>query len=111
MSFINFSAQNEIAGTNKGISTQLITLRIESPSCPDVTLIDLPGITRTAVGDQPIDICSQIKDLLTDNIEKENTIILCVIPCNVDIATNEALSMAKEVDPDGCRTLGEKLNQ
>ena len=97
-----------MAGTNKGISSDLITLRVESPSCPDVTLIDLPGITRCAVGDQPADICAEIKNLLTDYIEKPNTIIMCVIPCTVDIATNEALTMAKEVDPQGIRTLGKR---
>lgn len=102
----SFSAQDEIAGTNKGISSSLITLRVESPSCPDLTLIDLPGIARTPVGDQPVDICRTIKSLLTSYIQKQNTIILCVIPCNVDIATNEALTMAKEVDPEGSRTLG-----
>ena len=31
-----------------------------------------------------------------------------VVPCNVDIATTEALSMAQEVDPEGDRTIGEK---
>ena len=39
-------------------------------------------------------------------IKKENTIILAVVPANVDIATTEALKLAKEVDPDGSRTLG-----
>jgi len=33
---------------------------------------------------------------------------LVVVPCNVDIATTEALSMAQEVDPDGDRTIGKK---
>lgn len=32
-----------------------------------------------------------------------------VVPCNVDIATTEALKMAKEVDPEGTRTLGKEI--
>lgn len=38
----------------------------------------------------------------------EAAINLVVVPCNVDIATTEALSMAQEVDPDGDRTIGKK---
>lgn len=37
---------------------------------------------------------------------KQQTINLVVVPSNVDIATTEALRMAKEVDPKGERTLG-----
>lgn len=34
------------------------------------------------------------------------TIILAVIPCNVDIATQEILKLAKDADPQGVRTMG-----
>ncbi|XP_006870919.1 PREDICTED: interferon-induced GTP-binding protein Mx1 [Chrysochloris asiatica] len=99
-------AQNAIAGDGMGISRELINLEIISPNVPDLTLIDLPGITRVAVGDQPIDIGRQIKTLIKSYIQKQETINLVVVPCNVDIATTEALSMAQEVDPDGDRTIG-----
>ncbi|MBN3290961.1 MX protein, partial [Polypterus senegalus] len=99
-------AQNIIAGTASGISTELISLKIESSQVPDLTLIDLPGIARVAVGDQPSDIGEQIKSLIQTFIEKAETIILVVVPSIVDIATTEALKMAKEFDPDGQRTLG-----
>ncbi len=39
-------------------------------------------------------------------IEKQETINLVVVPCNIDIATTEALKMAQEVDPEGKRTVG-----
>lgn len=41
-------AQNVIAGEGQGISKELITLEVSSPDVPDLTLIDLPGITRVA---------------------------------------------------------------
>ncbi|ERE76847.1 interferon-induced GTP-binding protein Mx2, partial [Cricetulus griseus] len=50
------SAQNLIAGIGLGISDKLISLEVSSPNVPDLTLIDLPGITRVAVGNQPADI-------------------------------------------------------
>lgn len=53
-------AQNTIAGIGVGISHELITLEITSPEVPDLTLIDLPGIARVAVGNQPQDIGLQV---------------------------------------------------
>ncbi|NXN65188.1 MX protein, partial [Himantopus himantopus] len=99
-------AQNVVAGTRGAISAELISLEIWSPDVPDLTLIDLPGIARVAVGDQPKDIGEQIKTLLKKNIGCKETLNLVVVPCNVDIATTEALKMAQEVDPSGERTLG-----
>ncbi|XP_066226246.1 interferon-induced GTP-binding protein Mx2 [Saccopteryx leptura] len=99
-------AQNIIAGDGIGISHELINLEITSSDVPDLTLIDLPGITRVAVGNQPQDIGLQIKTLIKKYIQRQQTINLVVVPCNVDIATTEALSMAQEVDPEGDRTIG-----
>ncbi|KAM9455166.1 interferon-induced GTP-binding protein Mx3-like [Clarias gariepinus] len=99
------AAQNELAGEGVGICDELITLEIMAPDVCDLTLIDLPGIARVPVKGQPEDIGYQIKNLIGKYIEKDQTINLVVVPCNVDIATTEALKMAQEVDPEGKRTL------
>jgi len=39
-------------------------------------------------------------------IERQETINLVVVACNIDIATTEALKMAQKVDPEGKRTVG-----
>uniref|UniRef100_A0A8C2GWE1 Myxovirus (influenza virus) resistance F n=1 Tax=Cyprinus carpio TaxID=7962 RepID=A0A8C2GWE1_CYPCA len=98
-------AQNDLAGNTVGISDELVTLEISSPDVCDLTLIDLPGITRVPVQGQPDDIADQIKNLIQKYISKSETIILVVVPCNVDITTTEALRMAQHADPDGYRTL------
>uniref|UniRef100_A0A3B1JAI2 Interferon-induced GTP-binding protein Mx1-like n=1 Tax=Astyanax mexicanus TaxID=7994 RepID=A0A3B1JAI2_ASTMX len=98
-------AQNKLAGDGVGICDELITLEIKSPEVCDLTLIDLPGIARVPVKGQPEDIGDQIKNLIHRFIRKVETINLAVVPCNVDIATTEALRMAQEVDPEGKRTL------
>uniref|UniRef100_A0A3Q1C594 Interferon-induced GTP-binding protein Mx n=1 Tax=Amphiprion ocellaris TaxID=80972 RepID=A0A3Q1C594_AMPOC len=100
------AAQDEMAGVGVGISDDLISLEIASPDVPDLTLIDLPGIARVAVKGQPENIGDQIKRLIEKFITRQETISLVVVPCNVDIATTEALKMAQQVDPDGERTLG-----
>uniref|UniRef100_W5KPG3 Myxovirus (influenza) resistance A n=1 Tax=Astyanax mexicanus TaxID=7994 RepID=W5KPG3_ASTMX len=99
-------AQDKIAGVGVGISDDLISLEITSSNVPDLTLIDLPGIARVAVKGQPEDIGDQIKRLIRKFITKQETINLVVVPCNVDIATTEALKMAQVEDPNGERTLG-----
>ncbi|XP_052401611.1 interferon-induced GTP-binding protein MxA [Carassius gibelio] len=99
-------AQDKMAGKGVGISDELISLQITSASVPDLTLIDLPGIARVAVKGQPENIGDQIKRLIKKFVTKQETINLVVVPCNVDIATTEALQMAQKEDPEGERTLG-----
>ncbi len=96
---------DRLAGENKGISNDPIRLRIFSPHVLNLTLIDLPGITRVPVGDQPDDIEAQIRAMLIEYIKNPKCIILAVHPANTDLATSEALKLAKEIDPEGNRTL------
>ncbi|KAH8267442.1 hypothetical protein KR018_002347 [Drosophila ironensis] len=93
------------AGNNKGICPEPINLKIFSTNVVNLTLVDLPGITKVPVGDQPEDIEAQIKELVLKYIENPNSIILAVTAANTDMATSEALKLAKDVDPDGRRTL------
>ncbi|XP_035283111.1 dynamin-1-like protein isoform X3 [Anguilla anguilla] len=94
-----------ISGNNKGISDEPIHLKIFSPHVVNLTLVDLPGITKVPVGDQPKDIEIQIRELILKHISNPNCIILAVTAANTDMATSEALKVAREVDPDGRRTL------
>ncbi|XP_072224994.1 dynamin-2 isoform X2 [Leuresthes tenuis] len=97
---------DRITGSNKGISPIPINLRVYSPNVLNLTLIDLPGMTKVAVGDQPQDIEHQIRDMLMQFITKESCLILAVTPANTDLANSDALKIAKEVDPQGLRTIG-----
>lgn len=67
----------------------------------NLTLVDLPGMTKVPVGDQPPDIEFQIRDMLMQFVTKENCLILAVSPANSDLANSDALKIAKEVDPQG----------
>ncbi|XP_066532503.1 dynamin 3a isoform X2 [Hoplias malabaricus] len=95
-----------ITGANKGISSIPINLRVYSPNVLNLTLIDLPGITKVPVGDQPPDIEYQIRDMIMQFICRENCLILAVTPANMDLANSDALKLAKDVDPQGQRTIG-----
>ncbi|XP_052781537.1 dynamin-1-like protein isoform X2 [Mya arenaria] len=96
---------DRMGGTNKGICLEAISLKIYSPHVISLTLVDLPGMTKVAVGDQPEDIEQQIRDMCLTYIGNPNSIILAVTAANTDMATSDAIKLSKEVDPDGRRTL------
>eukprot|EP00826_Nyctotherus_ovalis_P021090 TRINITY_DN1673_c0_g2_i6.p1 TRINITY_DN1673_c0_g2~~TRINITY_DN1673_c0_g2_i6.p1 ORF type:complete len:637 (+),score=196.13 TRINITY_DN1673_c0_g2_i6:159-2069(+) len=99
---------DKTAGTNKNIVDNPIVLTIYSYTCPDLTLIDLPGITRIPLkgSGQPEDIERITTEMAKRYCGDERTIILCVIPANIDLTTSEALKYAQEWDPHQIRTLG-----
>ncbi|XP_056259871.1 dynamin-1a isoform X13 [Seriola aureovittata] len=97
---------DRITGANKGISPVPINLRVYSPHVLNLTLVDLPGMTKVPVGDQPADIESQIREMLMQFVTKDNCLMLAVSPANSDLANSDALKIAKEVDPQGMRTIG-----
>ena len=97
---------DEVCKTDKNIVDKPIVLNVYSQTCPDLTLVDLPGVTRVPVGKQPKNIEQITKDMATRYIEDPLTIILCVIAANSDIATSDGLKLAKEIDVGGARTLG-----
>lgn len=97
---------DRVTGQNKGISPIPINLRVFSPNVLNLTLIDLPGLTKVPIGDQPPDIEHQIREMLMTYISRETCLILAVTPANSDLATSDALKLAREVDPQGLRTIG-----
>jgi len=69
-------------------------------------MVDLPGMTKVPVKGQPHDIEDQIRKLTYKFMEPENALILALTAANTDLANSDALKLAREVDPDGERTIG-----
>lgn len=100
-----------VASTNPMIVYEVIYIdRADIVTVLNLTLIDLPGMTRVAVGDQPPDIEVQIRNMLLEFVTKDNCLILAVSPANTDLANSDALKLAKEVDPTGSRTTQSAVN-
>ncbi|CAA0816631.1 Dynamin-related protein 1A [Striga hermonthica] len=93
-------------GRTKQISTVPIYLSIYSPNVVNLTLVDLPGLTKVAVEGQPDSIVMDIENMVRSYIEKPNCIILAISPANQDLATSDAIKISREVDPKGERTFG-----
>ncbi|KAL6513131.1 Dynamin-related protein 3A [Orobanche gracilis] len=104
--FLSDAETEREAGGNKGVSDKQIRLKIFSPNVLDITLVDLPGLTKVPVGDQPTDIESRIRTMIMSYIKRPSCLILAVTPANADLANSDALQMAGMADPDGYRTIG-----
>ncbi|KAL3652688.1 Dynamin-related protein 4C [Castilleja foliolosa] len=98
-------ATEEMAGKGKGISNSPLTLVVKKNGVPDLTMVDLPGITRVPVHGQPEDIYEQISEIITEFITPEESIILNVLSAGVDFSTCESIRMSQRVDKTGQRTL------
>ncbi|GJP35534.1 hypothetical protein CLOM_g20043 [Closterium sp. NIES-68] len=94
-----------LAGSRKGVMNCPITLQVQRPDLPDLTLVDLPGITRVPIEDQPKDIYNQVKNMIMHYITPKESVILNVLAAEVDFSTCESIVMSQEVDSDGDRTL------
>ncbi|KAB2000526.1 hypothetical protein ES319_D12G238100v1 [Gossypium barbadense] len=97
---------DRMTGKSKQISPVPIHLSIYSPNVVNLTLIDLPGLTKVAVEGQPESIVQDIEIMVRSYVEKPNCIILAITPANQDIATSDAMKLSREVDPTGERTFG-----
>lgn len=97
---------NKLAGNDGCVHDIPIHMKVVSPDGPTMTLIDLPGITHISRKNIQSDIHEATVSLVKKYIQNEQMIILCVCPALDDFANSEAIKLAKEVDPDGKRTLG-----
>ncbi|CAD8212258.1 unnamed protein product [Paramecium pentaurelia] len=97
---------DKVAGKNKGISPLSIKVKYFSKDILNLQLIDLPGITKNPVGDQPQDIEQKVLDIVLPFIKNQNSLILAVSKASDDLATSDGLKLARSVDPNGLRTIG-----
>ncbi|XP_076922993.1 dynamin-related protein 5A-like [Bidens hawaiensis] len=97
---------DRVTGQTKQISSVPIHLSIYSSNVVNLTLVDLPGLTKVAVDGQSEEIVQDIENMVRAYIQKPNCIILAISPANQDLATSDAIKMSREVDPTGERTIG-----
>ena len=93
-------------GKSKSISAEPIRLAIYSPHVVDLSLVDLPGMTKVPIAGQPADIEQQLREMALTYIEPAEALILAVSAATSDLATSDAIQLARYADPDGLRTIG-----
>uniref|UniRef100_A0A2N9G255 Dynamin-type G domain-containing protein n=1 Tax=Fagus sylvatica TaxID=28930 RepID=A0A2N9G255_FAGSY len=97
--------QPELVLKFKGKVVKTDEEHVRKNGVPDLTMVDLPGITRVPVHGQPEDIYDQIRKIIMEYITPEESIILNVLSATVDFTTCESIRMSQMVDKSGERTL------
>ncbi|KAH9887112.1 P-loop containing nucleoside triphosphate hydrolase protein [Xylariomycetidae sp. FL2044] len=83
-------------------------LKIEKlgPNEEHFTVIDVPGIFRRETEGMTTESDIElVKNMVTHYMKYPRTIILAIIPSNVDPATQDILTLAKKADPEQKRTM------
>jgi hypothetical protein len=87
-------------------STDTLRVELYGPSQPHLTIVDLPGLFRAGNTDQSVDDAATIRRMVRSYMERPRSIILAVVSAKVDFALQEVTELARELDPNGTRTLG-----
>ncbi|KAG8807393.1 hypothetical protein FRC17_004483, partial [Serendipita sp. 399] len=95
----------DIEHNEHSFSQDFISARISGRDVDDLSFVDLPGIIASVRhGGREADI-QDIRDLVLSFINKQNCLILLVVSCETDIENQGARELAKQVDPNGDRTI------
>ena len=89
---------NEIAGPGMNISAKPIVINIYAATVPNLSLVDLPGLTVVACTDkgQPEDIKERIEELVSSYITNRRTIVLAVMQARSDLEADIGLGLIKK---------------
>ncbi|RDA91020.1 hypothetical protein CP533_2545 [Ophiocordyceps camponoti-saundersi (nom. inval.)] len=88
-------------------SQDILKIEVSGPEEVHLTVIDVPGIFRVPTPGLTTETdITLVENMVKSYMNNNRTIILAVMPCNVDIATQEILKLAEVADPDGTRTMG-----
>jgi hypothetical protein len=96
---------SEIAGDAKDVVDVPLELTVYRKDQDDLTLIDLPGITRVAQNGQHKNIEDTIVQMYSRYMKPEEAILLNVVTAVVDFSTSKALQLSRELDPTCKRTV------
>ena len=95
------------SGSKGTFSSDVLRLEISGPREDHLSVIDVPGIfKRTTSGVTTKSDMEMVGRMVHGYMKNPRSVMLTVVPANVDIATQEILEKAEELDPDGIRTLG-----
>jgi hypothetical protein len=87
-------------------SNSVLKIDIAGPEESHLSVIDVPGIFKnTTPGRTTKNDIGLVRNMVEQYMKNPRSIMLAVVPANVDIATQEIIEMAHDEDPDEQRTL------
>jgi hypothetical protein len=100
------SGSDESESTKSAFAKDTLSIEIEGPSRPQLTLVDIPGLIQSStkgVSDADVALVAEITQRY---ISQPRTICLAVISATNDAANQPILNKVRQFDPEGARTLG-----
>ncbi|EXJ86850.1 hypothetical protein A1O3_03804 [Capronia epimyces CBS 606.96] len=91
---------------NAVFSRDILRVELCGPTQPNLTLVDLPGIFWAGDKSQSDDDAALVQSMVRSYMEKSRSIILAVVSAKSDLAMQIITRMARDIDPNGQRTLG-----
>ena len=90
----------------KSFSNDVLRIEFSGPTQPPLTLVDLPGLIHSAIGQQTSQDVALVHNLVSGYLQNPRSIILAVVSAKSDAGNQIILRRAREVDEQGLRTLG-----
>ncbi|KAJ4367197.1 hypothetical protein N0V83_007727 [Neocucurbitaria cava] len=88
-------------------SSDVLCLEISGPDQEHLSVIDVPGIFKsTTEGVTTKADIQLVRNMVRGYMDNPRSVMLAVVPASIDLATQEILELAAEVDIHGDRTLG-----
>ena len=106
MAVMDIGANSTFGSQPRAFARDVLSIEIEGPSRPQLTLVDIPGLIQTdtkGVTRADVDLVGDITD---QYITQPRTICLAVVSGANDYANQKILTKVREVDLEGDRTLG-----
>lgn len=86
------------------VSPEPICVRVQSPACVDMQIVDLPGFRDFALDQTKQELCTRIEELVMTFMRDPRNVMLCVEQCG-DAATMSTLGKCRQIDPKFQRTI------
>jgi hypothetical protein len=93
-------------GLSSVFSTDVLRVELSGPAQPHLTIVDLPGLFRAGNKAQSEKDSEVVTQMVLKYMERPRSVILAVVSAKNDFALQEVTKYARQLDPDGERTLG-----
>ncbi|KAM3075405.1 hypothetical protein ACMFMF_006079 [Clarireedia jacksonii] len=106
MNAMGISEQNDNDAPPRAFSRDVLSIDIDGPTRPHLTLVDLPGLIASATNEASAADVETVAEITEHYIKQSRTICLAVISAKNDVANQQILTRVRKHDPEGERTLG-----
>ncbi|KAI2042180.1 hypothetical protein LOZ43_006839 [Ophidiomyces ophidiicola] len=103
---MGIDATADASRPRRAFAKDTLSMAIEGPQRPQLTVVDLPGIVQSETKDTSQEDVALVSEITEHYISQPRTICLAVVSATHDYANQEILSKVRKFDKEGERTLG-----